>query len=106
MPLSYWYATVPFDDGEGSKERPVLVLRQDGSNARVLKVTSQSKEGRANYRRVDTAGWDRPGARNGSWVQTDRVVTIPLRNFRRRLGDERDGTLKEELAQLHRHEFL
>jgi mRNA-degrading endonuclease toxin of MazEF toxin-antitoxin module len=106
MPLSYWYATVPFDDGEGSKERPVLVLRQDGSNARVLKVTSQFKEGRANYRRVDTAGWDRPGARNGSWVQTDRVVTIPLRNFRRRLGDERDGTLKEELAQLHRHEFL
>jgi mRNA-degrading endonuclease toxin of MazEF toxin-antitoxin module len=106
MPLSYWYATVPFEDGDGAKERPVLVLRQDGSTARVLKVTSRSKEGRTNYRRVETSGWDRPGARDGSWVQTDRVVTIPLSSFRRRLGDEQDRLLRDELTQLHRHEFL
>jgi hypothetical protein len=104
-PFSYWYALVPFEDGKGAKERPVLVLRLDGTSARVLKVTSKDKSGRTNHRRVDTSRWDRPGRREGSWLQTDRVTTVPLSTFRRRLGDERAAYFRRELVRIHPEEF-
>jgi mRNA-degrading endonuclease toxin of MazEF toxin-antitoxin module len=103
--FTYWYARVPFEDSEEAKDRPVLVLRREGDHARVLKVTSQEKVGRTNYRRIDPSRWDRPGARNGSWVQTDNVVTVPVDHFRRRLGVETDQDLKQELMRIHRREF-
>lgn len=99
--FSYWYALVPFEDTDGAKERPVLVLRHDGTRAEVLKVTSKAKPGRTNYRRVDTSRWDRPGRANGSWVQTGKVVTIPLINFRRHLGDETNAMFTRELVRIH-----
>jgi hypothetical protein len=101
VPFSYWYALVPFEEGHGEKERPVLVLAQDGVTARVLKVTSRDRSGRANYRAVDTSRWDRPGDRAGSWLQTDRIIAIPVAGFRRRLGDEDDVVLRQELARVH-----
>jgi hypothetical protein len=72
MPLSYWYATVPFDDGEGSKERGSW---QDGSNAGAEghePVQGGTRTG------ASTPGY-RPGARNG--LGADRPGRIPLRNF-------------------------
>ena len=96
---------VPFEHGDGAKERPVLVLGLDGTTATVLKVTSKDKSGRTNYRRVDTSRWDRPGQREGSWLQTDKVTTIPLSGFRRRLGDEHNTLFRRELARIHPNEF-
>jgi hypothetical protein len=104
-PFSYWYAQVPFEHDDGAKERPVLVLRVEGVNARVLKVTSKPKSGRTNWRRVDTSGWDRPGQREGSWLQTDKVTTVPLRGFRRCLGLEHNDYFRRELVRLHPTEF-
>jgi hypothetical protein len=104
-PFSYWYAHVPFEHDDGAKERPVLVLRVEGTNARVLKVTSKPKSGRTNWRRIDTSGWDRPGRREGSWLQTDKVTTVPLRGFRRCLGLEHNDYFRRELVRLHPTEF-
>jgi hypothetical protein len=104
-PFSYWYALVPFEHGDGAKERPVLVLRLEGTTARVLKVTSKPKAGRTNWRRLETAGWDRPGQREGSWLQTDKVTTVPLAGFRRCLGHERNGYFRRELVRIHPSEF-
>jgi hypothetical protein len=104
-PFSYWYAQVPFEHEDGAKERPVLVLRVEGANARVLKVTSKPKSGRTNWRRVDTSRWDRPGQREGSWLQTDKITTVPLTGFRRCLGDEHNGYFRRELLRLHPTEF-
>jgi hypothetical protein len=104
-PFSYWYAMVPFEGDQGAKERPVLVLRLDGTTARVLKVTSKDKSGRTNYRRLDTSRWDRPGQRQGSWLQTDKVTTVPLAGFRRCLGDEHNAFFRQELVRRHPHEF-
>jgi hypothetical protein len=42
-----------------------------------------------------------PGDRAGSWLQTDRIMTIPLAGFRRRLGVEDDAVLRQELARMH-----
>jgi hypothetical protein len=100
-PFSYWYALVPFEHGDGAKERPVLVLRLEGTNARVLKVTSKAKSGRTNWRPVDTSRWDRPGQREGSWLQTDKVMTVPLAGFRRCLGHEHNVFFRRELLRLH-----
>jgi hypothetical protein len=104
-PFSYWYAQVPFEHDDGAKERPVLVLRVEGANARVLKVTSKPKSGRTSWRRVDTSGWDRPGQREGSWLQTDKVTTVPLRGFRRCSGLEHNDYFRRELVRLHPTEF-
>jgi hypothetical protein len=104
-PFSYWYAMVPFEHGDGAKERPVLVIGLHGTTARVLKVTSKDKSDRTNYRRVDTSRWDRPGRRAGSWLQTDEVTTIPLAGFRRRLGDEHNPHFRRELARIHPDEL-
>jgi mRNA-degrading endonuclease toxin of MazEF toxin-antitoxin module len=104
--FSYWYALVPFEDIDDVKERPVLVLRRDDRHARVLKVTSKAKPGRTNYRRVDTSRWDRPGQRAGSWLQMDKVVSLPLTSFRRHLGDEQDAYFTQELIRIHADEFL
>jgi hypothetical protein len=104
-PFSYWYAQFPFEHDDGAKERPVLVLRVEGVNARVLKVTSKPKSGRTNWRRVDTSGWDRPGQREGSWLQTDKVTTVPLSGFRRCLGLEHNDYFRRELVRLHPTEF-
>jgi hypothetical protein len=99
--FSYWYALVPFEDRDGAKERPVLVLTHDGTYARVLKVTSRARPGRTDHRRLDTSGWDRPGAAGGSWLQTGKVVTVPLAGFRRHLGDETDAMFTRELSRIH-----
>jgi hypothetical protein len=104
-PFSYWYALVPFEHGDGAKERPVLVLHLEGTNARVLKVTSKPKAGRTNWRRIASAGWDRPGQRQGSWLQTDKVSTVPLAGFRRCLGHEHNGYFRRELVRIHPSEF-
>ena len=104
-PFSYWYAQVPFEHDDGAKERPVLVLRVVGGNARVLKVTSKPKSGRTNWRRVDTTRWDRPGQREGSWLQTDKVTTVPLAGFRRCVGIEHNDYFRRELLRLHPTEF-
>lgn len=103
--FSYWYALVPFDDGDGAKERPVLVLRLEGTTAEVLKVTSKAKPGRTNYRRIETSHWDRPGRREGSWLRTDQTVTLPVASFRRWLGDERNVHFTRELTRLHPDAF-
>lgn len=100
-PFSYWYALVPFDEGDGAKDRPVLVLGIGTTSAKVLKVTSKPKPGQRNFRRVDTSRWHRPGRREGSWVQTDKVVTISLASFRRYLGDEDNVYFQRELVRLH-----
>jgi hypothetical protein len=104
-PFSYWYAQVPFEHDDGAKERPVLVLHVEGVNARVLKVTSKPKSGHTNWRRVDTSRWDRARQREGSWLQTDKVTTVPLRGFRRCLGDEHNDYFRRELVRLHPTEF-
>lgn len=103
--FEYWYAMVPFEDQPGGKDRPVLVLRRGPTHVSALKVTSQDKSARRNYRRIDTSTWQGPGQRNGSWLQVDRAISIPVGDFRRRLGSEADQELKREVRRSHPTEF-
>ena len=71
----------------------------------MLKVTSKPKSGRTNWRKVDTSRWDGPGKREGSWLQTDKVTTVPLASFRRCLGHEHNGYFRREILRIHPTEF-
>ena len=58
-PGQVWFADVPFDEGEGSKVRPCLVMRTFAHHAEVLKITSVDKSHRREYVRMPVASWIR-----------------------------------------------
>src|SRR5687767_12240602 len=45
-PAEIWWASVPFEDGPGGKDRPCLVLAVRGDRARVAKITSKYRDER------------------------------------------------------------
>ncbi len=84
-PGEIWWADVPYQDGDGSKIRPCLVLRTGPGGSTVLKITSQDQSTRTAHRRLPTANWD-PRADHDSWL--DLRVPYQLRRtaFQRRAG--------------------
>ncbi|QWC17018.1 type II toxin-antitoxin system PemK/MazF family toxin [Cellulomonas dongxiuzhuiae] len=77
-----WFADVPFDDGPGSKDRPVLVLRVDGRTWEVARFTSQDRSARRDHVRLPPGF---PGLTRASWIDL-RPRTLPLSAARRRTG--------------------
>jgi hypothetical protein len=65
-PGEIWWADVPYQEGNGSKIRPCLVLRTGRGGSTVLKITSQDQSTRAAHLRLPTAGWDPRADRSGS----------------------------------------
>lgn len=82
-PGEVWFAEVPFRDGTGSKDRPVVVLRQRGRTCTVARLTSQDQDDRPEYTRAPGM---LPGLRRQSWVDL-RPVQIRRTALRRRTGD-------------------
>lgn len=82
-PGEVWFAEVPFRDGTGSKDRPVVVLAQRGRSCTVARLTSQDNDARPEYVRAPGL---LPGLHRQSWVDR-RPMQIPRRSLRRRTGD-------------------
>ena len=81
-PGEVWFAQVPFDDGTGSKDRPVLVLSATGRMLVVARFTSQDRSARRDHRRVPEGLL---GLQRTSWVNL-RPVAVPRKAFRRRVS--------------------
>ena len=77
-----WFAEVPFEDGSGSKDRPVLVLSAGARSCEVARFTSQDKNGRRDHVRVPQGI---PGLPKASWLNL-RPTSLPRSAFRRRTG--------------------
>ena len=77
-----WYADVPFADGTGSKDRPVLVLRVDGRTCEVARFTSKDRSGDRHHVLLPPGF---PGLSRASWIDL-RPRTLPVRALRRRSG--------------------
>ena len=77
-----WFAEVPFEDGSGSKDRPVLVLSASGRSCEVARFTSQNKSGRRDHVVVP---YGVPGLPKASWLNL-RPTSLPRSAFRRRTG--------------------
>ncbi|MFG1720688.1 type II toxin-antitoxin system PemK/MazF family toxin [Micromonospora chalcea] len=84
-PGEIWWADVPYADGTGSKVRPCLVLRVDGADAEVLKITSQDKSDRDDHLPIPTRGWD-PDADHDSYLDISEPIPVPLTAFADRAG--------------------
>lgn len=84
-PREIWWATVPFDDGTGAKDRPCLVLHRGAHSAIVLKITSKHH---AELPGVIPLPPGTVGDRDhrASWLETDESREVPFTDFRRRVG--------------------
>lgn len=77
-----WFAEVPFEDGSGSKDRPVLVLGVEGRSCTVARFTSQNRDARRDHARTPVGVTGLPKA---SWINL-RPLTLRRSAFRRRTG--------------------
>ncbi|MFG1672845.1 type II toxin-antitoxin system PemK/MazF family toxin [Micromonospora sp. NPDC049282] len=85
-PGEIWWADVPYADGTGSKVRPCLVLRVDGADAEVLKITSQDKSDRDDHVAIPTRSWD-ADAEHDSWLDVSEPIPVPVADFADKAGD-------------------
>ena len=81
-----WYARVKYEDQEEYQDRPVLVIdAQDEIAIIVLKVTST--EQRNLWGEYDIVKWKSAGLKNPSTVRCTKVLSLQLKDFRRKIGD-------------------
>ncbi|MET8112615.1 type II toxin-antitoxin system PemK/MazF family toxin [Streptomyces prasinus] len=95
-PAEIWWADVPYEDvpraddgapagGGTSKDRPCLVLVVRGERATVVKITTRFREGRAGVVPLPPGSVGDARGR-ASFLETDELREVPLREFRRRVG--------------------
>ncbi|SDC01935.1 type II toxin-antitoxin system PemK/MazF family toxin [Streptomyces prasinopilosus] len=95
-PAEIWWADVPYEDvpragngapagGAASKDRPCLVLAVRGERATVAKITTRFREGRAGVVPLPPGSVGDARGR-ASYLETDELREVPLREFRRRVG--------------------
>lgn len=78
-----WFAMVPYRDGTGAKDRPVVVLSSRGRRCTVVRLTSKDNDGRAGYARSPES---LPGLSSRGWVDL-RPMDLRRTALRRRTGD-------------------
>ncbi|MFL1902696.1 type II toxin-antitoxin system PemK/MazF family toxin [Streptomyces tauricus] len=86
QPGEIWWANVPFEDGPGAKDRPCLVLSVRGRKAVVAKITTKYHDGRGGVIALP-AGSVGDARGRASFLETDEVRGVPVREFRRRVGE-------------------
>ena len=96
-PAEIWWANVPYEDGPGAKDRPCLVLSLRGDRALVAKITSRRHEELAGVIPMPPGSVGDPRGR-ASFLQTDELREVPVREFRRR-----EGTVDAALWDRVRH---
>lgn len=76
---------MPYEDGPGSKDRPCLVLGQDGDGVLVAKITSRHHAERPGVIALP-AGSVGDARGRASFLETDELRHVPVSGFRRRAG--------------------
>ncbi|MEU1183110.1 type II toxin-antitoxin system PemK/MazF family toxin [Streptomyces sp. NPDC005820] len=84
-PAEIWWANVPFEDGPGQKDRPCLVLGVRGERVTVAKITSRYRDERAGVIPLPPGAVGDARGRP-SFLETDELRQVPVRDFRRRVG--------------------
>ncbi|MER5595891.1 type II toxin-antitoxin system PemK/MazF family toxin [Streptomyces sp. NPDC002265] len=84
-PAEIWWASVPYEDRPGGKDRPCLVLSVRGRRATVAKITSRYHDERAGVIPLPPGAVGDAQGRT-SFLETDELRQVPLMDFRRRVG--------------------
>ncbi|WP_307540009.1 type II toxin-antitoxin system PemK/MazF family toxin [Streptomyces sp. V3I8] len=85
-PAEIWWANVPFEDGPGAKDRPCLVLSVQGRKAVVAKITTKNHDERDGVIALP-AGSVGDARGRASFLETDELRGVRVREFRRRVGE-------------------
>ncbi len=73
---------VPFEDGTGAKDRPVLILSTSARSCEVARFTSRDPAARSDFVQVPEG---LPNMPKQSWVSL-RPIRLPRSALRRRIG--------------------
>jgi mRNA-degrading endonuclease toxin of MazEF toxin-antitoxin module len=84
-PAEIWWASVPYEDGPGGKDRPCLVLAVRRRRARVAKITSRYRDERSGVIPLPPGSVGDAQGRT-SFLETDELRDVPVGDFRRRVG--------------------
>ncbi|MFJ3229482.1 type II toxin-antitoxin system PemK/MazF family toxin [Streptomyces sp. NPDC086787] len=87
-PGDIWWANVPYEERTeraGSKDRPCLVLAVRGNRATVAKITSKYHDERSGVIPMPPGSVGDALGRP-SFLETDELRQVPVRDFRRRVG--------------------
>ncbi|MET8447028.1 type II toxin-antitoxin system PemK/MazF family toxin [Streptomyces sp. NPDC005209] len=84
-PGDIWWANVPYEQEPGGKDRPCLVLAVRGDRATVAKITSKYHDERAGVIPLPPGSVGDAHGRP-SFLETDELRQVPVRDFRRRVG--------------------
>ncbi|CAM5229631.1 type II toxin-antitoxin system PemK/MazF family toxin [Streptomyces fumanus] len=84
-PAEIWWANVPYEDTEGAKDRPCLVVAVRGRRVTVVKITSRYRDGRSGVIPLPPGSVGDARGR-ASFLETEELREVPVREFRRRVG--------------------
>lgn len=78
-PMDLFIANIPFDDNQGSKIRPALVININQNQVSVFKITSQYKHKSAKIRRLyyPIKNWEKAGLSKQSYIDTHKLYQLP-----------------------------
>ncbi|MFH8799294.1 type II toxin-antitoxin system PemK/MazF family toxin [Streptomyces sp. NPDC017936] len=85
QPAEIWWATVPYEDGPGAKDRPCLVLVVRGDRVTVAKITSKYRDERSGVIPLPPGAVGDARGRP-SFLETDELRQVRVGDFRRRVG--------------------
>ncbi|MBT2410740.1 type II toxin-antitoxin system PemK/MazF family toxin [Streptomyces sp. ISL-12] len=84
-PAEIWWATVPYEERGGGKDRPCLVLSVRGRRAVVAKITTRYREGRGGVIALPPGSVGDARGR-ASFLDTGELRKVRVGDFRRRVG--------------------
>ncbi|WP_246147801.1 type II toxin-antitoxin system PemK/MazF family toxin [Nonomuraea turkmeniaca] len=99
-PGQIWWADVPYRGGEGSKERPCLVVRTHQDGIEVLQITSKAKPHLPFRMQIPTKSWD-PKARTDSTLDFSGTPRFVDNHRVRRLLGSCDARVWNVVTQYH-----
>ncbi|MFD8232775.1 type II toxin-antitoxin system PemK/MazF family toxin [Streptomyces sp. NPDC059696] len=85
QPAEIWWADVPYEDEDRTKDRPCLVLAVRGERATVAKITTRFRDERSGVIPLPPGSVGDARGR-ASFLETDELREVPVWGFRRRVG--------------------
>ncbi|MFJ7332750.1 type II toxin-antitoxin system PemK/MazF family toxin [Streptomyces sp. NPDC101110] len=98
QPAEIWWADVPYEDEDRTKDRPCLVLAVRGERATVAKITTRFRDERSGVIPLPPGSVGDARGR-ASFLETDELREVPVWGFRRRVGVV-DPTLWDQVRYL------
>lgn len=99
-----WFAEFPFEDMEGSKDRPVIVINVEPLEVLSIKVTSHDLRFKDKF---DTPiiKWQYANLKQPSVARISKTIYLTIDKFRRKLGvlheHDRQAIMQRYIEYLH-----